>query len=172
MIGPVKVYQIYYGNWSPPKTCLPILSTISPSSAYFNIEKEYYHIRQKQYVRGYISYSDNYSQGKNLTQNAIHNVVSSAIQRNTLPSNPNVIYVVYTSPDVTLTAFVLACVAITPITKPISTPSSATRQRNALSTCSGNQYPRSPNGQFGADAMISVLGHEPMEAISDPLINA
>ncbi|RUP48192.1 hypothetical protein BC936DRAFT_144850 [Jimgerdemannia flammicorona] len=100
-----KFTRIYYGNWSPPKTCLPILSTISPSSAYFNIEKEYYHIRQKQYVRGYISYSDNYSQGKNLTQNAIHNVVSSAIQRNTLPSNPNVIYVVYTSPDVTHNGF-------------------------------------------------------------------
>ncbi|RUP48873.1 hypothetical protein BC936DRAFT_143780, partial [Jimgerdemannia flammicorona] len=77
MTGPIKIYQIYYGNWIKADSSQKLFDYFInhlDASPWFNVVKEYYQIdvnNQKKYITGPIltsnTITDYYSQGKNLT---------------------------------------------------------------------------------------------------------
>ena len=88
MTGTVHVYYIWYGNWSgnSAPTILEHFANSIGGSPYFNINQTYSVSGMP--VSGQVALSgvttDNYSQGKALSDTAIRNVVSSAIASNRL----------------------------------------------------------------------------------------
>ena len=120
--------------------------------------------------------TDGYSQGKSLSDNGVKAVVSAAISSGRLPKNPNAVYFVLTSRDVSETSGFLTRYCGWHSHATISTfdikyafvgdPSTG------LAACSAQ--PVGPNGAVyaGADAMASVVAHELEETVSDPDLNA
>ncbi len=106
MLGPHNVYFIWYGNFSGniALTILPDLINGFGSSQYFNTNTTYgdasANIANTATMAG--AFFDNYSQGTALTQTTFTNVINKALNTGTFPLDPNGIYFVLTSPDVTL----------------------------------------------------------------------
>src|ERR1041385_1251815 len=190
MLGTHNVYFIWYGNFSgnPALTILPDLINGFGGSQYFNTNTTYGD------ATGNIANTatlvkqvfDNYSQGKALTGTTFANPIVAALNSGTLPTDPDGIYFLLPSPDVTLT--------IPPAT-PGGTPQGfcttfcgfhtngtlgATDIKVAFIGDPATQCPAipgkagcsaqalSPNGNEGADAMANVMTHELNEAITDP----
>src|ERR1041385_2324931 len=190
MLGPHNIYFIWYGNFSgnPALTILPDLINGFGGSQYFNTNTTYGD------ATGNIANTatlvkqifDNYSQGKALTGTTFANPIVTALNSGALPMDPNGIYFLLTSPDVTLTV---------PPSTPGGTPQGfcttfcgfhtngtlgATDIKVAFIGDPATQCPAipgkagcsaqalSPNGNEGADAMANVMTHELNEAITDP----
>ncbi|TDK67250.1 hypothetical protein E2I14_05680 [Sapientia aquatica] len=181
MTNPTKLYYIWYGNWSSYTKAQQILvafgSGIGGTPA-FNVNTSYTSAAGAKVVNNVQlagQYSDNYSKGKALSDQNILDVVTAAISSNSLPNDPNALYFVLTSPDVTETSgfgsqycgwhanatigandvkysFVGNPITIAPAGCGVNSPS--------------------PNGDGGADAMASVMYHELSETVSDPDGNA
>ena len=121
---------------------------------------------------------DNYSRGTALTSTTFSQVISIPLNSGALPVDPNGIYFLLTSPDVTLTtgttkfctdycgfhtsgtlgtADIKVAFVGDPATQCPSRPGP---------TCSAQAS--SPNGNEGADAMANVMAHELEEAVTDP----
>jgi hypothetical protein len=197
MLGPHNVYFIWYGNFSgnPALTILPDLINGFGGSQYFNTNTTYGdatgNIANTATMGG--AFFDNYSQGTALTQAGFTNVINKALNSGTFPLDPNGIYFVLTSPDVTLTfppstpggspqGFCTAFCGfhtsgtvgtINPIDIKVAfvgDPATQCPSGHAGGTCSAQAL--SPNGNEGADAMANVMAHELNEAITDPDGNA
>lgn len=179
MLGTVNVYLIWYGNWSG-NSAVTILTALAQSiggSPYYNINTTYYN-GASQHVSNAIHYggstTDNYSQGKSLSDAAIKTVVSSAITSGRLPKDTNAVYFVLTSSDVNATSGFCTqyCgwhthgtisgsdIKYSFVGNPDRCPSACEAQTTG------------PNGNAGADGMASILSHELEEAASDPDLNA
>lgn len=178
--APVTIYYIWYGNWNG-NSAVTILTefaqTIAPSP-YFNINTTYTdgsgaHVVNTAHYVG--STTDNYSRGTALSDSAIQGIVSSAIASGALgPKDPNGVYFVLTSQDVTATSGFCTqyCgwhthgtisgsdIKYSFVGNPARCPSACT-----------NGTP-SPNGNIGADGMASIIAHELEEAVTDPDLNA
>ncbi len=178
--GGVNVYVIWYGNWSG-NSAVSILTDFLNSeggSPYYNINTTYFDGSGK-HVSNAITYSgstnDNYSQGTSLSDAQIQAVVSTAITSGGLPKDSNGLYLVLTSADVTASSgfctqycgwHTHGSIARTDIKYAfIGNPD------RCPSACEA-QYPKSPNGNAGADGMASVIAHELEESVSDPDLNA
>jgi hypothetical protein len=180
MTAPVKPYVIWYGNWSTNNATAIItdyLNTVS-GSPYQQINATYYNAARTP-VSAAVSVAatttDNYSQGKtNLSDNAITAVVSAAISSGRLPADPNGVYFVLTSADVSKSGFLTqycgwhTASTIAGTTIKYSFVGDPTGP--SLANCS--MQSSSPNGNPGADAMVSVVAHELDESITDPNGNA
>src|SRR5262249_43619763 len=102
---------IWYGNWpaninnTPPGIILTNLAQNFGGSPYYNINSSYYDGTRTR-ISGQISYAgstvDSYSQGTALSDDAVQNVVATALQK--LPTDPNRLYFVLTSADVNETS--------------------------------------------------------------------
>jgi hypothetical protein len=179
MLGTVNVYYIWYGNWSgnSATTILTDFAQNIGGSAYYNINTTYYdgnntHITNSVHYAG--STTDNYSQGKSLSDAQIQTIVSSAITSNKLPKDTNGVYFVLTSSDVTASSGFCSqyCgwhthgtiggsdIKYSFVGNPDRCPSSCAEQTT------------SPNGNAGADGMASIIAHELEEAHTDPDLNA
>jgi phosphate-induced protein 1 len=182
-----NVYFIWYGNWSNgPKpsdsgTTVTLLDALFGTggiggSGYEGINSTYGDSTNN--VTGNIgsagSTTDNYSQGKRLSDSKVQAVVANAISSGRLPKDSNGLYFVLTSSDVaeisgfcskycgwhTHATISGADIKYSFVGNPDRCPSACEMQTV------------SPNGDSGADGMASIMAHESEEAISDPDLNA
>jgi hypothetical protein len=179
ILGTINVYLIWYGNWSGNSATSIITDFVNSDggSPYFNINTTYYD-GSGNHVSNSIKYSgsttDNYSQGTSLSDSQIQAVVSSAITSGRLPMDSNGVYFVLTSADVTANSgfctqycgwHTRGTISGTDIKfafvgNPDRCPSACEAQSP------------SPNGNAGADGMVSIIAHELEEAATDPDLNA
>jgi hypothetical protein len=179
ILGTTNVYYIWYGNWSG-NTATTILSNLANGiggSPYYNINTTYHDgtntaVSNSVALRGQVY--DNYSQGTALSDQAIQSVVASAISSGGLPKDSNGVYFVLTSADVNETsgfctqycgwhahgAILGADIKFSFVGNPDRCPSACSAQTT------------SPNGNAGADGMVSIVTHELEEAVTDPDLNA
>jgi hypothetical protein len=179
MLGLTNVYYIWYGNWAgnTATTILPAFAGAIGGSPYFNINTTYTngagtHVTNA--VSYYGSVNDSYSQGSNLNDTGVQNVVAKAINSNALPKDPNGVYFVLTSKDVNETtgfctqycgwhwygSVAGANIKYAFVGNPDRCPSACAMQTT------------SPNGNAGADGMASIIAHELEESVTDPNGNA
>ena len=175
----VNVYTIWYGTWSG-NTASNIISNFlnnEGGSPYFNINTSYYD-GSGTHVLNHISFlkatTDNYSQGTSLSDAQIETVVSSAITSGRLPADKAGVYFVLTSSDVTASSGFCTAYCGWHTAGTIS----GTEIKYAFvgnpdrcpSACEAQTT--SPNGNAGADGMVSIIAHELEEATTDPDLNA
>ncbi|MGR9000528.1 MAG: hypothetical protein ACU88J_15985 [Gammaproteobacteria bacterium] len=179
MIGTTNVYYIWYGNWSgnSAETILTDLAQNIGGSPYYNINTTYYDGNKVPVSNSVIlagSTTDSYSIGAALSDANIQSIVSNAITSNRLPKDSNGVYFVLTSADVNATSGFCTqyCgwhahgaisgedIKYSFVGNPDRCPSSCTAQTVG------------PNGNAGADGMVSIIAHELEEAVTDPDLNA
>ncbi|HEV3038782.1 MAG TPA: hypothetical protein VHA33_13485 [Candidatus Angelobacter sp.] len=183
MLGPHNVYFIWYGGWSgdTATTILPDFINGLNGSPYFNTNTTYGDntgdIANTISVAG--QFFDNYSQGSSLGSSGVFNVLSSALNSGSLPTDPNGIYLVLTSPDVTEGSFCNTYCGYHTRTTLNGTDIKYGLVGNPATQCNANHAgPRcsiqavTPNANEGADAMASVITHEVNETITDSDLTA
>lgn len=128
-------------------------------------------------------YSDNYSQGSQLSNSSIPKIVANAINHG-LSYNANGVYLVLTSPDVKISGFCNSFCAYHNDTNTSLSSGASVHIRYALipdptqrcNSCNGGiaVYGDSvtPNGDIGADTMTDDITHELSETVTDPDISA
>jgi hypothetical protein len=179
MTSGVNAYVIWYGNWAGNNatSILKTLLTGLGGSSYYRINTTY-HNGANQIVPNVVNFggetNDAYSQGKtNLSDAQITSIVTTAISGGHLPKDPNGVYFVLTSKDVTKNGFLTtycgwhdhATIAGADIKYAfVGDP-------NGNGACSW-QTNVSPNGNLGADAMASIIAHELEESATDPDLTA
>jgi hypothetical protein len=178
MTAPKNVYYIWYGTgWTP--TAQGILTAFGQSiggSPYFNINTTYTDAAKKPVVNS-VAFGSSYtypSSTTSLTDAQVMSVVGNSIGAGKLPSDPNGVYFVLTSPEVNETSGFCTqyCgwhthaavngvdIKYAFIGNPARCPSACAAQTT------------SPNGDLGADAAASILAHELEESVTDPDLNA
>lgn len=173
--GGINVYIIWYGNWSgnTATTIVPEFLSHEGGSPYFNIQTSYYdkaglHIPNKVNLKNQVN--DNYSQGTALSDAKIKTIVSKQISSGALPKDVNGVYFVLTSKDVNETSGFCSqyCGWHTSgtIKKADIKYSFVGDAARCISSCAAQST--SPNGNAGADGMLSVIAHELEEAATDP----
>jgi len=192
MQGPHNVYFIWYGNFSGNSalSILPDLINGFGGSRYFNTNTTYGDTTGD--IANTVALAnqifDNYSQGTALNNTNLPNILLTPFNNGKLPVDPNGIYFILTSPDVTETSSptdgfcktfcgfhtfaTLTNGAISTDIKVafIGDPATQCPARPGQPSCSAQSL--SPNGNEGADAMASVIAHELNETVTDPKLNA
>jgi Phosphate-induced protein 1 conserved region len=183
--NPVPIYVIWYGNWngtgSNTQTTVNLIDTFLNSlgnTGYERINTTYGDSTGN--VSGNLNLGgqifDTGSQGTKLTNRKLTNIVTRSLS-NGLPTDPNGVYLVLTSSNVSEQGFCSQfCGFHTRQT--INTTDikwgfigNSDRCPNACSIQATG--PNSPAaGVGGADGMINVITHETEEAITDPDLNA
>jgi hypothetical protein len=196
MINQVNLYHIYYGDWSDGGAAWnPSLSgqaliedfarNVGTSNWYKTNLKYYYQATStstKTYIKNAVVYGggviDNYSLGatkKSLSDLEIRQIVVNHISDfNGGSPDPNGVYFVLTSPDVTASSGFCNKYCGWHTYTDLSTVKvkfSFTGLPPSGCACYG-QTSGSPNGLLAIDAMLSVYAHELVEAVSDPQLNA
>ena len=173
MTGTKTIYYIWYGNWSG-NTATTILTDWANSiggSPYFNINTTYTGVTNSVVYGGATTVA--YPYGTNLSDAQIQSVVADAINTGALPKNTNAVYFVLTSTDVNASSgfctqycgwhthgtIAGSDIKYSFVGNPDRCPASCSMQT-------------APNGNAGADGMISILSHELEEAVTDPDLNA
>ncbi len=175
--GPVlrnpNIYFIWYGAWTPSQ--MNILETLAShigGSPYANIWTTYYdfsgqHIPNTATFAG--STTDNYSEGRSLTNVLIQRVVETALNNKSLPVDENGIYFVITAEDVSEVGF---CTKFCGWHINIDTGGGhfniAFIGNAAFCPDACETQAVSPNNDPGTDSAASVIAHELEESISDP----
>lgn len=183
MLGPHNVYFIWYGNFSGniALTMLPDLIKGFNGSQYFNTNTTYGdatgNIANTVAMAGQVF--DNYSQGKALNNTTFANVINKPLNAGTLPVDPNGIYFILTSPDVTMSGFCTTFCGFHTFGTFGATDIKVAFVGDAATQCPAtpgvpgcSAQTLSPNANEGADAMASVMAHELNETITDPDGNA
>ncbi|CAF4237429.1 unnamed protein product, partial [Rotaria magnacalcarata] len=164
-------YVVWYGNWTGNSGVVLIENFLKGigSTSWWGMATEY--TNGSNIIFGQATY-DNYSQGKSLNQSMVFAIVTKAISSQALPFNENGIYFVLTSSDVNETEFCTSACGWHSYDWPTKLIYSwiGNSELQCPQRCSAQQT--SPNGNFGADAMASVIAHEAMEATTDPFLNA
>ena len=181
MTNATNIYLIWYGDWTSSAKTKQVLTSFGTSltgSTLYNTNSSYTDSskRKVQNIVQLVSQSsDNYSQGKALSDYGVAMVVYSAMNAGKLPKDQNGVYFVLSSPDVTETSgfgtrycgwhsyFTVGSAAYK-----FSFVGNAVKI--APSAC--GVRPVSPNGDPAGDAMASILFHELSETVTDPMLNA
>lgn len=181
--GPVmtatkNVYYIWYGTWSSgDQSILTNLAQTEGGSPYFNINTTY-HNGSNTPVSNSIAFqgstTNNYVQGKSLSDANIQTIVANAISSGALPKDTNGVYFVLTSSDVNETSGFCTqyCGWHTHGTISGSDIKYAFIGNPARCPSACEAQSTSPNGSAGADGAASIIAHELEEAASDPDLNA
>ena len=177
--GGVNVYLIWYGNWSGNSATTIITDFLNAEggSPYYKINTTYYngsgtHVANAITLLG--TTTDSYSQGTSLSDAQVQAVVNSAINGGRLPLDNNGLYFVLTSADVTESSGFCTqyCGWHTHGTINGSDIKYAFVGNPDRCPSACEQQTISPNGNSGADGMVSIVAHELEEAVSDPDLNA
>ena len=190
--GPVMVnkdlYVIYYGSFSSTQHAIldNFLQNLGGAGAY-NVNSEYSDasgnsvVNVLNYSPTTDSFNDAYSLGKSLSGSFDTIIIHNAIANGHLPSDPNGIYILTISSDVSLprsvwcayhthSSSIVTGEDIKYAVAPDPPPGSL------LASCSGNLATfgdtTSPNGDIGMDAVADDLIHELSETATDPDLNA
>ena len=178
MTAGVNVYLIWYGNWAnnSATTIIPDWASHLGESPHFNINTSYSD-SSGNFVKNVVNYagatSDAYSRGGSLTDGDIQTVVAGAISQNRLPLDANGVYFVLTSTDVQKPGFCTSYCGWHTYANLGGAKIKYAFVGNAAQcggSCGG--LGTTPNGNAGADDMISVMTHELEETATDPELNA
>lgn len=190
IISEPNIYVIWYGGWNLQSCSTPGGGTSTPSiindflaslgeSDWNKINTTYYQIinGKKTFVEPTAEVKgctvDTGSQGLSLdadTGNQVSDVVENALTTKALKTDPNGVYLVLTASDVNVADFMSTLCAYHWFYDNAQTTVKYAfigDASNNLSQCSP-QVSNSPNGNPAADAMVSVIAHEFVEAVSDP----
>ena len=190
VISQPNIYVIWYGNW-PTNSCSQENGSSTPAivndflgslgeSDWNKINTTYYQlingkktlVQPTADVEGCVV--DTGSQGLTLdgdTGAQVSDVVDNALTSKSLKTDPNGVYLVLTASDVSVTDFMTNLCAyhyfydIPQTTIKYAFIGDASSN---LASCAP-QVSNSPNGNPAADAMVSVIAHEFVEAVSDPM---
>lgn len=184
MLGTVNVYYIWYGNWDG-NSAMDILTDFAENiggTPWFNINTSYYSGagRKLKHVSNSVAYkgstTDNYSRGTSIGDDDVRDIVADAITSGRLPKDTNGVYFVLTSQDVHETSGFCSNYCgwhtydvINKSNIKFAFIGDPTTQ--CLNGCTRQRF-HSPNDNFGADGMASVIAHELSEAVTDPQLNA
>ncbi len=181
-----KIYIIWYGDWASTDSSVQLITFWAQhigGSAYFKINTSYTNAAGKAILNAVKPPStqfvlDPFSQGVNLSDSSILNIVAQAINSHQYPLDPNGIYFVLTSSSVTETSGFCTSYCgwhtsglvnnVRVKYAFIGDPST----QCPTSCISFENQATSPNGVINADGMISVIAHELEEAVTDPNLNA
>ncbi len=190
VISQPNIYVIWYGDW-PTNSCSQENGSSTPAiindflgslgeSDWNKINTSYYQLinGKKTFVQPTADVEgcivDSGSQGLTLdgdTGAQVSDVVDHALSTNLLKTDPNGVYLVLTASNVSVTDFMTVLCAYHYF---YDTPQSTIKYAfigdasASLASCAP-QVSNSPNGNPAADAMASVIAHEFVEAVSDPL---
>jgi hypothetical protein len=182
LTGTQVVYLIWYGNWAIDTYTQVIVADFVSNlgaSPYFLINTGYPdsagQASNGELTNGGAA-ADAYSHGATLTEADVADVVANAILTGGLPLDPRGIYVVLTSPDVTVqdgaTQFCLTCCNLHGDSAVAGSPFKYVfvgHPRRCPGSCgaqpSGGQ---TANANMGADAMVSWLAHALNAVVTDP----
>lgn len=173
------VYFVWYGNWTGnvANSAINILSNLARgigASPYYRINTTYQNNNNTVIPKvnfGCSTYN-NYTYGTSLSDSSIYYIIRDAIAAGKLPSDPNGIYFVMTSPDVKETSGF--CTSYCGWHSASSLNGKTLLYSfigNASTQCPGGceaQQSTSPNNNPGADGMASVFAHELEETVTDP----
>jgi len=181
ILNTVNMYYIWYGAWNftndNTNTILNTFGNYIGGTPYFNINTTYYDSNNSA-VSGKVALprftADTGSQGSALTDAAVQNIVTRALTSGALPTDPNGVYFVLTSKEVTETSGFCTqyCAWHTHgaingqdikygfVGNPLQCPSACSAQTTT------------PNGNLGADGMANLIAHELAESTTDPDLNA
>jgi hypothetical protein len=174
-----NVYFIWYGNWSgdPAVNILTDLATTLGGSSYFRIGTMYGSSSGEAPNGGLIfggAVNDLYSRGATLSDTDVRDIVVNQLDTGGLPQDTRGIYVVLATPDVWASSGLdVSYCAFHDYMRYIGTNLGYVfvgSPARAPSLCSPQQL--SPNGNFNADAMASLLAAELFNTITDPDRNA
>lgn len=190
IISEPNIYVIWYGNWDANSCSAKGEASTTPSiindfldslgeSDWNKINTTYYQIMngKKTFVQPTADVAgctvDSGSQGLSLdgqTGAQVSDVVEQALSTKTLKTDPNGVYLVLTASNVNVADFMsLLCAyhwAYDNAQATIKYAFIGDASTN-LASCAP-QVTSSPNGNPAADAMVSVIAHEFVEAVSDP----
>ena len=179
MLGTVKMYYIWYGNWAG-NTATTILTDFANSiggSPYYNINTTYYDGANNKVANSVMfggSTAVAYPYGSSLSDAGIQQVVSDAITSGSLPKDANGVYFVLTSADVTASSGFCTQYCGWHTHGTISGSdikySFVGNPDRCITSCAAQTV--GPNGNAGADGMVSIIAHELEEATTDPDLNA
>lgn len=194
---PVNVYIIWYGDWRGSATVAIVEDLIKGfnESAYYNMNASYYQIDvdagdggttyATNKINSVNSIYDSYSRGKSLVEGDVLGIVTDALTANNFPTDENGMYLVLTSKDVIEGTFIVGfCTAYcgwhnrSTITNTdikytfVGDPERCPDACSMKSTYSYYGMDHSPNNDWSADGMASIIAHEMSEIASDPDLNA
>jgi phosphate-induced protein 1 len=180
VMGMPTIYLIWYGNWNQSNGSDTPAGQAIVNDLLYGLSASPYYVTNASYagVSGAFSvggtYTDNYSQGSNLTDRKVATVVSNAINGSKLPKDGNGIYFVLSSSDVAETSGFCSRYCgwhtygtLSGTNIKYAFVGNANRCLNACAI-----QTNSPNGNAGMDGMASVIAHEVEEANTDPNLNA
>ena len=178
-----NLYFLWYGNWngtSPnTRSLLTSMASSMGGTPWFGIQQTYYDNSGP--CSAQINYAGaasdaGYSQGTSLTSTKVMNAVYAAQTAGSLPFDPNGIFLLLSTSDVTHTGSGLAF--CTQMCGYHSYFTSGTSKYvfgfiGATAKCpSSCSLQSTPNGDANADGMINIIAHESAEATTDPYLNA
>src|SRR5262249_4109734 len=180
MLSVVNIYYIFYGTWDP--NAIGILTDLASNisnSNYYDINTTYFD-GAGNHVSGLANFggstNDNYSQGTALSDVQVQQIVFQALTSGVpfpLPTDPNGVYFVLTSADVSTPGFCTQYCAFhthgTINGKDIKYAFVGNADR-CPAACSAQAT--SPNGNAGADAMANQIAAKLSDAVTDPDLNA
>jgi hypothetical protein len=194
MTNPVKVYLVYYGTWTTTSATqgINIINTFVTNlgtSPWWNIQTTYYYPNPTTGVRTYVQNgvtlggyvvvpTDSAYGGTTVSDAQVSTIISKQITTGKLPFDNDGVYIMLSSSEIYQVGFCSQdcgwhTAAYVPGTSKIMkygwVGDASTQCPNS---CTGFGSGPSPNGNKGADGIISVLAHEIAEAVSDPLLSA
>ena len=174
-----NVYVIWYGNWSgnTATTIVPEYLSHTGGSPYYHINTTY-HDGANVFTNDIVTLkgqtTDSYSQGSTLTDAKVKKVVSKAITSGVFPKDTNALYFVLTSKDVNESSGFCTQYCGWHTHGTIATAdikySFVGDAARCITSCAAQSS--GPNGNAGADGMLSVVAHELEETVTDPDLNA
>jgi Phosphate-induced protein 1 conserved region len=179
MTGTKHIYYIWYGNWAGNNaaTVLNAFANGIGGSAYYNINSTYTQtggaaVTNSATFAG--STTVGYTYGTSLVDANIQSIVADAINSGAFPLDTNGVYFVLTSADVTETSGSSGFCTSFCGWHSNGTINGATIKYSfvgnpdrCITSCAGQST--GPNGNAGADGMVSIVAHEFEETSTDPL---
>ena len=184
MLGTVKMYYIYYGDWTAPAevTSRAILESFASSiggSPYYGINTSYTQGIGGTAVSNSVSFVpatsvfDNPPSlgAANIGSNVV-TIIQNAINILGMPADPNAVYFVLIAPNIIETSGFCGYHDRTTIqATDIKYAVIPNKKNQNLGFCSA-QTVSSPNNNAAADSMVNVIAHELSEAVTDPHLDA
>jgi hypothetical protein len=180
LITTPAIYYIWYGGWGQKggsdsadgQSILRDFAKRIGGSAHFSLNSAYSMGTGK--ITGQVTFggetTDLYSRGKTLSDADVQRVVGDALSSKRLPYDPNGVYFVLSSSDVSESSGFCSdyCGWRTSGTLNGKTVrySFVGNPQGCLDVCAPQT--KGPNGNAGVDAMVSVVAHQLNEAVTDP----